>query len=146
MSILIFILKDSCRVIPEWSKLDHKPPVVKLNSPSILDIKMLSESHAGIYVCKTTNHLKEPSDIGIKLDFDKNGQLTIKQLNEKALNAMINDTSRLEHELEDDEIDYDDYDYTEFASSRLPNIKISLSDKIALTKGERVEFDCETGA
>ena len=104
---------------------------------------MLSESHIGIYICKTTNQHKELNDIGIKLDFDKNGHLVIKQLNEIALGAMINDTKRLEHELEDD--DYDDYEYTDFASSRLPNIKISLSDKLSLTKGERVELDCETG-
>lgn len=116
------------------------------DSPGVLDIKMISESHAGIYVCKTTNKHKELADIGVKLEFDKSGHLVIKQLNEQALGAMINDTSRLEHELEDEEADdYDDYDYTEFASSRLPNIKISLSDKRALTKGERVQLDCETG-
>ena len=106
---------------------------------------MLAESHTGIYVCKTTNQHRELTNIGFKLEFGNNGYLIIKQLNELALGAMINDTSRLEHEHEDEDTDNDDYDYTEFASSRLPNIKISMSDKRALTKGERVELDCETG-
>ena len=136
---------DSCQVLPKWKRLDTRVPITRPNSPQILSIDILTVNHAGIYYCETTNQEREAAKVGIKLDFDDHGRLHIKQLNERVLKQMLNDSLVQMDKHEGDLIDHiidESIDYTRF---RLPNIKISITDKLELAKSERVEINCESG-
>jgi hypothetical protein len=128
-----------------WRKYKSLSSVAAPNSPHILNFNKFKSDDAGLYVCKTTNESKSLVEIGLKFKMDEQGNITAQSLDEEELMIellashsvpKLNTTSTISTM---NETKYLEDEYT------LPNINIRFSNKIEMSRGERVEMICETG-
>lgn len=98
-------------------------------APHILTFKNFTSQDLGTYVCRTKNKKGLLVELGLKIELDE-FRHALKMVNIKE--AVL-----------DDEIQQAELSFSK--NSKIPNIKISFSDKDALANGERVEIFCDTG-
>ncbi|RNA33972.1 hypothetical protein BpHYR1_035156 [Brachionus plicatilis] len=114
--------------LPSWqiNENDQKPVSYKV-APHILSFKNFSNENLGSYVCRTKNKNGLLVELGVKFELDEfKKKIRIKNIKEKIL---------------DDEIQQEELSSSK--KRKIPNIKISFSDKQALANGERVQIFCE---
>jgi hypothetical protein len=103
-----------------------------INNQNILYINEFKPKDVGVYLCKTKDFEGRLVEIGIEFKLDtKNGSMILVNSIEKSL-------------LSEDEL-LEKINDTENYEDRLPNIRITFSDKLALARGERVELFCDSG-
>lgn len=103
-----------------------------INNQNILYINEFKRKDVGVYLCKTKDFDSRLVEIGIEFKLDtKNGSMILVNSIEKSLLS----EDELSEKINDTENDED----------RLPNIRITFSDKLALARGERVELFCDSG-
>lgn len=137
---------------PRWRKIHHmtrnnstnqaaiwvKPP----STPNVLFISEFKPSDMGVYVCRTKNAQGRVVDVGVEFKKDaRNVSLVVVNSMEESGVTNTNDTDKQD----DDDDNLDDFEKDEKNDSRLPNIRITFSDKLALARGERVKLVCESG-
>ena len=117
--------------LPNWRKESFEKSSISTDiAPHILSFYKFSISDLGTYLCTTKNKKGFLVEIGIKIDID--------QINKKLFIKNIKETL-LPNELQP--VD----EFLTNVDSSVPNIRISFSDKLAISNAERVEILCETG-
>ena len=128
---------DNKGLQPTWRKLNSNAEVTGKKTPNILYVNKLSLSDDGVYLCKTINKNNLLTEVGFKVHVNEHdGKVSLISLNETILPDEIQPMNVNENDDKNDE--------SGNHLKKLPNIKITFSDKLALARGERVEITCLT--
>lgn len=122
---------------PTWRKMHdgEMTGAIPVNpSPNILFINEFKPNDLGVYVCRTKNVHGRVVDVGVEFRKDVNNASIVVV---KSMEESLTDTTGEGEDEEGEE--------TEIDNDKLPNIRITFSDKLALARGERVQLVCDSG-
>ncbi|CAF0767900.1 unnamed protein product [Brachionus calyciflorus] len=116
--------------LPSWRKLSEEKNSNTFDiAPHILSFNKFSAEDLGTYLCTTKNEKGFLVELGLNINVDHtNKKLIIKNARE----VLLPEEYQPIDEIINNEL------------SEIPNIRISFSDKQALSNGERVELFCES--
>ena len=126
---------------PYWIKVNSTSKVIYQNFSQILSIQKFNRSDLGTYICRTTNQRGNLVGTGFNFDLHDNRYVVVNEIDEYEISSSKDD---LEDCIEDIKEINKNFNET-VTKSLLPNIKITFSDRLAMSKGERVEIKCLTG-
>jgi hypothetical protein len=126
---------------PYWIKLNSSSKVIYQNFSQILSLQKFSRSDLGTYICRTTNQRGNLVGTGFNFDLHENKYVVVNELDEYEISSTKEDLE----DCVDDLKEITKHRNESIIKSLLPNIKVTFSDRLAMSKGERVEIKCITG-
>jgi hypothetical protein len=126
---------------PYWIKVNSTSKVIYQNFSQILSIQKFSKSDLGTYVCRTTNRRGNLIGTGFNFDLHDNRYVIVNELDEYEISSTKDDFEDCIDDLKEMNKNFNQ----SMTKILLPNIKVTFSDRLAMSKGERVEIKCLTG-
>ena len=126
---------------PYWIKVNSTSKVIYQNFSQILSIQKFNISDLGTYICRTTNQRGNLVGTGFNFDLHDKRYVIVNEIDEYEITSNKDDLEDCIDDLKEINKNLNET----ITKSLLPNIKITFSDRLAMSKGERVEIKCFSG-